>query len=54
MNGYVEKLAHELADAVINPDGYADEAAESDRRAERRDALEVALLKTVREAVEEE
>jgi hypothetical protein len=34
---------HELADAVVNAGGYADEPSESDRRASERDALEARI-----------
>lgn len=50
---HVRDAAHELADAAINPRGYADDGAESDRRAAARDELETSLLETVRTAMGE-
>jgi hypothetical protein len=44
---HITKLAFDLADAVCNPNGYADEPDDSDRRAEERDQLVVDLLQTV-------
>lgn len=49
---HIYDAAHELADAAINLGGYADDDAESDRRAAARDELEARLLETVRAAME--
>ncbi len=40
----VGAAAHELADVAVNWGGYADEGAESDARAVRRDELEARLV----------
>ena len=36
--------AFDLADRIANPDGYADDAHEADRRAEKRDRIYRELL----------
>lgn len=41
----VGQAAYELADAAVNPGGYADDPDEADRRAELRDALRLKLLR---------
>lgn len=48
---HVREAAHELADAAMNPTGYADDSDESDRRAAKRDALESALVCMVEAAL---
>ena len=48
MNPYTVRLIHELADAVVNSGGYADDPDESDRRSELRDKLEATLTELVR------
>lgn len=40
---YTPEEAFELADAIVNWGGYADDEEEADRRAERRDALAVEI-----------
>jgi hypothetical protein len=43
----IEELAFELADRIVNAEGYADDPDESDRRAEQRDRLAKAITKTI-------
>lgn len=47
---HVRDAIHEVADAAINPEGYADDSEESDRRAERRDRLESTITDAVERA----
>lgn len=43
----IHEYIHEIADAVVNPDGYADDADETDARWERRSVLETCLSDAV-------
>lgn len=43
----LNEAIHEVADLAVNPSGYADDPDESEKRAERRDKLEVALRNVV-------
>lgn len=42
----IAELAHEIADLVVNPTGYADDNEEADRRRARRSKLETAIRAT--------
>lgn len=37
----------ELADSIVNADGYSDDAATSEQRAEQRDRLTSAVLRAI-------
>lgn len=47
MQNHVLKAIREAADAAVNPNGYADDPDESDRRALKRARLEAALVAVV-------
>jgi hypothetical protein len=44
----VASLAHEIADAIVNPAGYADDADESNRRADERERVEGVIRATLK------
>lgn len=44
---HISPLIHEIADATVNWGGYADEAEDSDKRSDKRAALEQEIREVV-------